>query len=220
MNISLTADNLLGVFETYNEAIWPMQVAAYMLGALAVVLAVLKTGYSARVIAAILAFFWLFTGIGFFMLAMTPIFTPAYLFGGLFVVQAGIFLAEIFRPRLSFGLGTGWSPLIGLLFIAFSVFGYPLVGLLVDHRYPRSPPFGLTPCPLVVFTLGLLLLATSRAPRRMFVIPLLCAIAGVIPAAIGMVEDVVMVVAGVVGTALVLARNARQAQPTHPSAPA
>ena len=145
---------------------------------------------------------------------------PAYLFGGLFVVQAGILLAEIFRPRVSFGLGRGWSPVIGLLFISFSVVGYPLVGLLLEHRYPRSPPFGLTPCPLLVFTFGLLLLTTSRVPKRLFVIPLLWALAGVIPIAIGMLEDIAMIVAGVVGTALILARDARDAQPNLPPAAA
>jgi hypothetical protein len=212
MNISLTGENLLELFERYNAAIWPMQLAAYLLGAVAVVLAVRKTGYSARVIAAILAFLWLFTGIAFFMLGLAPMFVPAYLFGGVFVVQAGIFLAEALRPRVSFGLGPGWSPIIGLLFLAFSVAGYPLLGLLVDHRYPRSPPFGLTPCPLVVFTFGLLLLATCRLPRRLFAIPLMWALAGVIPAAIGMVEDVAMVAAGVLGTALILARDARDAR--------
>jgi len=220
VNISLTSDSLLGVFETYNEAIWPMQVAAYLLGGVAVVLAVRKTGHSARVIAAILALFWLFTGIGFFMLSLAPILPSAYLVGGLFVVQAGIFLAEVVRPRVSFGYGRGWFPITGLLFVAFAVVGYPLLGLLLDHRYPRSPPFGLTPCPLVVFTFGLLLLTSRRLPKRLFLIPLLFAIAGVIPIAIGMVEDVGMVAAGVVGTALILARNARDAQPTLPSAPA
>lgn len=220
MGFSLTSDSLLAVFKTYNEAIWPMQLLAYLLGAVALVLAVRTTAYSARVIAAILAFLWLFTGIGFFMLALAPILPSAYLFGGLFVVQAGIFMTEAYRPGVSFGYGQGWSPLIGLLFVAFSVIGYPLVGLLVDHRYPQSPPFGLTPCPLVVFTFGLLLLTTSRVPKRLFAIPLLWALAGVIPAAIGMVEDVAMVAAGVVGTALILARNARDVQPALPSAPA
>jgi len=220
VNISLTSDTLLGVFESYNAAIWPMQLAAYVLGAVAILLAVRKAESSTRIIAAILSFLWLFTGIAFFMLALAPVFPPAYLFGGLFVIQAGIVLAEIFRPRVSFGLGRGWSPVIGLLFIAFSVVGYPLVGLLLDHRYPRSPPFGLTPCPLVVFTFGLLLLTTSRLPKRLFVIPLLFAIAGVIPVAIGMVEDVGMVAAGVVGTALILARNTRDVPPSPPSVPA
>jgi hypothetical protein len=212
MNISLTSDSLLRLFEDYNAAIWPMQVAAYLLGAFAVVLAVRKTGYSARVIAAILAFLWLFTGVGFFIFGLAPMFAPAYLFGALFIVQAGIFLAEVVRPRVSFGLGPGWSPIIGLLLIAFSVVGYPLLGLLVGHRYPRSPPFGLTPCPLVVFSFGLLLLASCRVPGRLVAIPLLWALAGVIPAAIGMVEDVAMVAAGVLGTALILARNARDAR--------
>ena len=220
MNISLTSDTLLGVFESYNAAIWPMQVAAYVLGAVAILLAVRKVKSSARIIAAILSFLGLFTGIAFFMLALAPVFPPAYLFGGLFVVQAGILLAEIFRPRVSFGLGRGWSPVIGLLFISFSVVGYPLVGLLLEHRYPRSPPFGLTPCPLLVFTFGLLLLTTSRVPKRLFVIPLLWALAGVIPIAIGMLEDIAMIVAGVVGTALILARDARDAQPNLPPAAA
>ena len=207
--LPFTVDDLLGVFETYNLAIWPMQVVAYVLGAAAVLLAVRKIALSNRVIAAILSFMWLFSG-GFFIFALVPIYKPAYAFGALFIVQAAIFLACVFKPRLSFAFGRDAYAVAGLLFIAFAMIGYPVMGYFIDHRYPQSPPFGLTPCPLSVFTFGLLLLTDSRVPKWILAIPFLYAIGGILPVSIGVLEDLAMIVAGVVGTAMILYRDANR----------
>ena len=207
--LPFTGDDLLRVFEIYNLAIWPMQVVAYVLGAAAVLLAVRKTVLSSRVIAAILSFMWLFSG-GFFIFALVPIYKPAYAFGALFIVQAAIFLACVFKPRLSFAFGRDVYAVVGLLFIAFAVIGYPVLGYFIGHRYPQSPPFGLTPCPLSVFTFGLLLLTDSSVPKWILAIPFLYAIGGILPVSIGVLEDLAMIVAGVVGTAMILYRDANR----------
>jgi hypothetical protein len=47
---------------------------------------------------------------------------------------------------------------------------YPLLGLYAGHGYPRVPMFGITPCPLVLFTFGTLLLA-SRVPGWLLFVP-------------------------------------------------
>ena len=41
------------------------------------------------------------------------------------------------------------------------------------HVYPAAPMFGVTPCPLVIFTFGMLLLSRERAPWPLLVIPAL-----------------------------------------------
>ena len=207
--LPFTIEELLGAFEVYNLAIWPMQVVAYVLGTAAVLLVVRKTALSGRIIMGILSFLWLFSA-GFFIFALVPIYRPAYAFGALFIVQAAVFLALVIKPRLSFACGRDVYAAVGLVFIAFAMIGYPVLGYFIDHRYPQSPPFGLTPCPLSVFTFGLLLLADSRVPKWVLAIPFLYAIGGILPVSIGVLEDLAMIVAGVVGSAMILYRDANR----------
>jgi len=209
--LPFTVEDLLGVFETYNHAIWPMQVVAYALGVIAVVLVGRQTAHSNRTIAGILAFLWLFSA-GFFVFALVPIYTPAYAFGALFIVQAGIFLACAIKPRLSFAIASDVYSVFGVLFIAFAMIGYPVLGYFIGHRYPQSPPFGLTPCPLSVFTFGLLLLTESRVPKWILAIPFLYALGGILPVSIGVIEDLAMLIGGVTGTAMILYRNAKRSR--------
>ena len=94
--------------------------------------------------------------------------------------------------------------------LGFVAIGYPVLGYFIGHRYPQSPPFGLTPCPLSVFTFGLLLFTDSRVPKWILAIPFLYALGGILPVSIGVTEDLAMLLAGVVGTAMILYRDAKR----------
>ncbi len=207
MSWSFTLEQLLDVFEKYNLAIWPMQVLAYLLGIVALYLAFKPGKNSNQIIAGILAFLWLWTAVGFFPIFFGPIYTPAYVFGVLFFVQGVLFLGAVLKPRLSFHYKSGSHALVGLLFIAYALLGYPLFGYLINHIYPQAPPFGLTPCPLAVFTFGFYLLTDQKVPRLFLVIPTLWALGGFIPVSVGILEDIGLILSGVIGAALILYRD-------------
>jgi len=207
--LPFTLEDLLGVFEIYNRAIWPMQIVAYVLGVLAVLLAFRKSDRSSRIIAGMLSFMWLFSA-GFFIFALVPIYRPAYFFGALFIVQAAIFLSCVFKARLSFSFARDIYSVVGLVFIAFAMIGYPVLGYFIGHRYPQSPPFGLAPCPLCVFTFGLLLLTDRRVPKWVLAIPFVYALGGILPVSVGVTEDLAMLIGGVVGTAMIVYRDAKR----------
>jgi hypothetical protein len=207
MNMMLTLEQLLSTFENYNLAIWPMQILAYFLGISALFFAVKRTPYSGKIVLGILSFFWLWTAVGFFLFYFGPVYSPAYAFGGLFIIQGVLFFADVVKPRVSFGFRGDLYSIVGVLFIAYAMIGYPVVGYFLGHRYPQSPPFGLTPCPATVFSFGLLLLTDKKVPKLLLVIPLLWAIGGVIPVSVGILEDVGLIIAGVLGTALILYRD-------------
>ena len=85
---------------------------------------------------------------------------------------------------------------------------YPLIGSALGHGFPNGPVFGLTPCPLVLFTFGLLLLV-DRAPRYMMVIPIIWALVGTSAAvSLGVVEDISLLASALLWTALSLGRRA------------
>lgn len=207
MDMSLTLEQLMDAFERYNLAIWPMQVLAYVMGIGTLFLAIKNLPSSNKIITGILSFLWLWTAIGFFFLYFGPVYRPAYIFGGFFIIQGIVFLATTLKPRFSFSYkGDAYSH-VGIFLIAYAMVGYPVVGYFLGHWYPQSPPFGLTPCPVTVFTFGMLLLTDKKVPRSILIIPALWALGGIMPVSVGILEDTGLIVAGVLGTAMILYRN-------------
>lgn len=80
--------------------------------------------------------------------------------------------------------------------MAFALVVYPALGVLVGHRYPASPTFGL-PCPTTIFTVSVLLLTASDTPRWVYVAPVVWSVIGASAAFIlGVYQDLGLVVSG------------------------
>jgi hypothetical protein len=74
--------------------------------------------------------------------------------------------------------------------------------------------FGVAPCPTTIFTFGILLWATKPVPAYLLIIPLLWSFFGIIAAVNWRVyQDYGLVVAGVLGTILILIRNRKAKEP-------
>jgi hypothetical protein len=83
------------------------------------------------------------------------------------------------------------------------------LGYFLEHVYPQSPTFGL-PCPTTIFTFGLLLLTDKNVPIAVLMIPFVWSLIGFTAAfSFGIWEDTGLLVAGLVGTALLVIRNRR-----------
>ena len=207
--LPFTIDQFLGVFEQYNQAIWPMHIVAYILGSAALALVVKKTPYSDRGISLILAFFWAWVGIVYQLMYFSAINGAALGFGVLFIVQAVLWLVfGVIRPKLSFQWATNPYMIIGAVLIVYAMLVYPILGTLLGHGYPRSPSFGVAPCPMIIFTFGLLLLTNAKVPRSLLVIPFLWSLLGVSASyQLGVREDIGLLVAGVLGVGLLVWRD-------------
>jgi hypothetical protein len=106
----------------------------------------------------------------------------------------------VFRPV---GRASG---IAGGTLIVFALLLYPAIGHFLGHRYPAAPTFGL-PCPTTIFTLGVLLFAAHPVPRWVLVVPLLWAAVGSVAAfQLGVLEDLAMLVAGIVTVVIMLRR--------------
>lgn len=209
MDVTLTLSDLLDSFERYNLALRPMPVIAYGLGLLALWTVIRRPPNADRIVLAVLAFFWLATAVGFFLLTFSAVYTPAYLFAAVFALQGVAYLRALRRPPVTFALRADGYGVVGALFILYALIGYPVAGTLLGHTYPQTPAFGLTPCPLVVFTFGLYLFTQQRVPSLWLVIALLWALGGVLPVSVGIWEDVGLIVSGVLGSVLLLLRDRR-----------
>ena len=205
----ITGEQLLEVFTAYNLQIWPMQYVAYLLGVTVVYFAIRKTAFSARGIPAILAFFWLWVALLFWLPSVLKGFAPGVFFVAIFLIQGVLLVLQAIKPRLYFEASPGIITWVGWGVVLYASAGYPLVGALVGHIYPRMLPFGLTPCPMVTLTFGLLLWTRPKVPKALLVIPGLYALSGVIWISIGMWEDIGMMLSGILGMVLLWLRDAK-----------
>jgi hypothetical protein len=200
-----SAEMLMDYFAVYNQRIWPMQWVGYALSLLTLVPLFRPGKLWSRVVTGLLAFLWLWVGLVFWLGAasqMAMLYAPAVLF----TVQGALLVYALARDRLAYGSVGRVDAAVGLALIAYALVGYPLVGLSVGHVYPHSVLSPLFPCPAVILTFGLLLLA-QRVPRHLLIIPAFWAASGAVWFYLGMVEDAGLVIAGVAGVILLAIRE-------------
>ncbi|MBI5602378.1 MAG: hypothetical protein HY879_03410 [Deltaproteobacteria bacterium] len=218
MNLPFTIDQFMEIFATYNRAIWPVQIIAYLLGVTALFLAVRRTGYSGRMISAILSCLWIWNGAAYHLTYFSRINKGAFAFGALFIVQGILFfLAGVIKSNLSFRIRRDTSSMAGLLIIAYAMVIYPLIGHLLGHRFPSSPVFGVAPCPTTIFTFGLLLWSERRPSVSLLLIPLIWAIVGSSAVVfLGVLEDIGLITSGLLSASIIFLRgrkvNGREAK--------
>jgi hypothetical protein len=203
-----TADVYFSLFETYNRAIWPAQIVAYVLGMALMLLALRPVAAGARVALAALAAFWLWNGIAYHLMSFLEINFAALGFAALFVLEGLLLAGSAIGSRRAFHFSSdlfGWAGLLGCL---FAVAAYPLLAWLAGHGWPRAAMFGVAPAPTVVFTIGALLMLDG-APLYLSAIPLLWSLVGGAAAVflLGIREDLSLLLAGVVGFALLVQRR-------------
>jgi hypothetical protein len=213
--LPFTPDQFLSVFARYNHAIWPAQIGAYLLGGVAVVLLFWKPRAGDRVIAGVLAAMWLWTAIFYHALFFAGINKAAYLFAALFVVQGGYFFYEgCYRGRIHFSQGSGFLAWLGLAFTAYAAILYPLIGMMSGHPYPAMPMFGVTPCPVTIFTFGMLLATAPPLSRSLLVIPFVWSLIGGSAAILLHVpQDWLLLVSGLIAVPLIAFRSGLAVQP-------
>ena len=215
MTIPFTVEQFFDIFGTYNTAICPAQVVAYVLGLIALGLALRENKLSSRIISGILALFWIWMGV-FYHIAHFSVINPAARIFGLFYILQGVLflLTGTILGRLSFRFNYTFLPILGVCFILYAMVIYPLLGLAFGHSYPRVPLFGVAPCPTTIFTFGILLWPTKLVPAYLLVIPFLWSIVGMSAALnLRVPQDYGLVVAGVLGTTLILIQNRKAKRP-------
>ena len=167
------------LFELYNAAIWPAQVAALALGA-AILVALRRGGaWAGRAVAAILVACWLWVAGAYLFLRYDTInwagsyFAIGFAFEALMVAWTGLI-----RKQLRFQPGARAISTAGLCIFLFALVVHPLLAPLLGRPWLQAETFGVAPDPTVVATLGILV-AARRAHWGLLIIPVLwCALSG------------------------------------------
>jgi hypothetical protein len=197
MTIPFTIDEFFAVFTRYNAAIWPMQLVAYALGAIAIVALLADLRRGKPVILAVLAAFWLWNGIAYPWTFFAEINPAAYGFGAMFVLQGIVFAATaVTRNSLQFERSGGLRGVVAWALIIYAAVIYELLGYAAGHGLMNGPLFGVAPCPMTIFTMGVLLMASGRPAIWLSIIPIAWALVGTSAALfLGVPEDLGLAVA-------------------------
>lgn len=161
------------LFELYNEAIFPAQLAALALGGAILVLSFRGGVRAGRLPAALLAGLWLFVAVAFHWARYATINWAATWFASAFALEAALLLwAGVIRGALVLRR----SP--GLAIFLFALVVEPLIGPLLGRKWSELELFGVAPDPTAVATLGFLL-AAERPRWSLLALPLLwCLLSG------------------------------------------
>jgi len=210
MDIPFTIEQFFEIFGRYNESVWPAQIGLNMLALAAVGL--LFTGHSAsdRVIAIILGGFWLWMAVAYHLLFFAAINPAAWVFGLFFLTEALwiIWLGAV-QGKLHFRVTSELRGMLGITLLVFSLVIYPVLGYLLGHHYPYIPTFGL-PCPTTIFTLGTFLMLSAPIQRSVFIVPLLWTAVGSVAAfKLGVLQDLSLLAAGMIGLYALIMRARR-----------
>lgn len=205
MSLPFTVEQFLGVFARYNEAVWPGQLSLHLLGVMCVAALSLRTELASRLVCASLAFFWAWAGVVYHALFFSPVNPAAPVFAALFIAAAVIFAWHgVLHERLRFVLTPSPQAAVGFALVAYALLAYPLLAIAFGHRYPAMPTFG-APCPITIFTLGMLAFLRPPYPRHVFVVPLAWVlVASQATLFLGMYEDLGLLAAGAAGVWLAL----------------
>lgn len=186
MDVPFSLDEFLDAFTAYNTDIWPLQ---FVVITLAIAIAV-DAARHGRFVNLGLAALWLWSGIAYHWLHFSKVTPAAWVFGSLFLIQALLFF--------------NWKPhpapeprkALGLALATYAIAVYPATAYLAGHRYPAQPTFG-APCPVTIFTIGILLMSAPPLSVKIAVIPLLwAAVATSAATQLGIREDFALTVSG------------------------
>ena len=197
------------MFELYHAEIWPVHVV--VLASLVVIAVLLRREeeWSGRVIAAVLAGWWLWVAVAFHLERYATINWAARYFAALFVIQGLLLLwSGVVRRQFRFELSnqrTAYAA-VGLLLVALLL--EPIAGLLAGRTWRQLELFGVTPDPTAIATLAFLALSRPPANRVLVVVPVVwCVIGGATLWALGSPEAWVVLVAGIAGLVLAIRRS-------------
>jgi hypothetical protein len=197
MNLKFSFDEFMAMLADYNKAIWPLQIIVYLVTIAILVMMFIQVRHSGKILAAWLGVLWFWVGVVFNLMYFNKLTQGANVFGVMFLLQGVLFLYGGFaRNDMVFRLNPGWRGLTGLVIMLYALVGYPALEYAWGRGYPEILPFGLVPCPLTVFSLGILLLSVKKIPGYLVIIPVLYSFGGIIPFSLGIEEDIGLIISG------------------------
>jgi hypothetical protein len=208
--MEFTQEEFFQMLTKYHNAVWPMAWILFFIGIGMLAVLLSRWHFKRPVILGALSFIWLWCGtifLGYFCSGYIShtTFVPDIL---LFSLQGLLFLIAAVRSKaIDFDFSGIAYEIVGIVWICFSLIGWPLIGNISGHFYTSFPVFG-EPCPITIFTFGVLLCSKTRVPWYFMLLPFIWSLTGVIGLIqLGMSDDFIEFVVGMSATVMILIRN-------------
>jgi hypothetical protein len=167
------------LFEAYNAAVWPAQIATLALGLLLVRLSWTPGRRPSRAAAAILAAGWLWIAVAFHLLRYSSLHWAGRSFAVACALEAALLVAFAATGRFDPGAVSRRLARAGIGVLLFALLLQPLALLLAGRTLRQVEVFGLAPDPTAVATIGAVYAGVARARWALLAIPVAwCAISG------------------------------------------
>ncbi len=198
MTLPFTPDEFFGVLAAYNQRLWPYALGLWVLSLCAVIAMVHAGPGRPRLMPAVLALHWAWSGLAYHAAFFSTINPAAWLFAGLFLVEAVLLICYgVVARRLPLAGGPSVLKPLSWGLIVYALL-YPAIARAEGLVFPSLPTFGV-PCPTTILTIGFLLAAERPVPRVVAVIPIMWAFVGGSAAFLfGVHADLILLAAGVV----------------------
>lgn len=168
-----STEAFLEMLASYNAAIWPGQLSVFFLNTLLLGILLFPRTGSDRIIAGLLAFSWLWSGLVFMNGYLTHLNWSSRYFGVVFAIQGLLLIwSGIIKNRLHFSGDASAASWLGIALVIFALIIYPLTQIIIGIDWMAVQYAGIAPTPTVIITLGALLLCADWVPIHLLVIPI------------------------------------------------
>jgi len=158
-----TPDNYLSLLRSYNLAIWPFSLLAFLLGAANLVLLKWRCAHSGRLISLSLAAGWLWAGLVFHGHYFTGINWAAPAFALLFILQATLLVVVgVIGNNIHYPTPATPAGYTGLVIYLFALLLYPALTAYLHQGWEQAGYYGTSADATCLATLGLLLISNCR----------------------------------------------------------
>jgi len=186
------------MFERYNLAIWPAQLAGVSIGLAIVALLIGKRGHHERIVAGLLAACWMWIALAFHYQRYAQINWAATWFALAFACEALLLIVVgVLAGRLDLRLARSGVHWIATSIVAMSILGYPLLAPITGRPWTTAEIFGVAADPTAIASVAVLALVRGRIRWPLLVVPVIwCAIAAATLWAMDAPEAWVLLAAG------------------------
>jgi hypothetical protein len=161
------------MFELHNAAVWPLQIAALVLGAAILLWTVRPKPWSDRVIWVAVGAAWIFVGWAFLWSRYATINWAAAYAIPVFAAE-GLLLAWFggWRGGIQGSSRSAIARVAGLCIFIYALAIHPIVATLAGRPFAAAEIFAIAPDPTAIATLGLLLTRSGGAVTCLMAVPL------------------------------------------------
>jgi hypothetical protein len=213
--MDLTLELLLESVRQYNQMLYPAQWVAIAIALACIVFAFIRKPFSNALITGSAVLFFLIIALAFWLPLSLSGFDTGFIYTGIFLMQAGLLLSAALEDELHFHFEPKLVPIIGLVFAAYGLIGFPLVGLLLGRTYPGLFFSPLAPCSMISWFVGMLLLTDRPVPRYTMIIPFTWGLVGILWVSMGVTESIGQIVIGLTGPAILCIRDREKRMGMH-----